>query len=407
MRICKRLASLTLALALCAGGVCGALADGEGLYAGLTDIDPADTLLEVDGNPCPAEIYFYWNNYNASSLENELMMYNAYYGLYGDLFGEDGRLLWDAELAEGVTARQFLDAQTRSTVLFYTTVENLADELGIELNDEDLAGMEADFQEAAEQAGGEEELLETMDQMGLSRESFDRISADMYKVDHMVALAEDPDSPLYMTEEQLDESAVYADHILLANTDQETGEALSEEALDSQRDLAQDLLDQLQAAEEDELEALFTQLAEEYGQDPGRAANNGYVYSPGTMVAAFEDAAAALEPGQISGIVESTYGLHIILRKDLQAGLEGDPDQKAQMLRDHVFDVLQERMDNAQVKDAPALADFDSAAFYQACTDRIIAQSHADEAGAAEEADEEPGETDGDAGEPTDAGAAE
>ena len=45
----------------------------------------------------------------------------------------------------------------------------------------------------------------------------------------------------------------------------------------------------------------------------------GYEATYGQMVAAFEEAALALQPGEISGIVESTYGYHIILRLPIQA----------------------------------------------------------------------------------------
>ena len=43
---------------------------------------------------------------------------------------------------------------------------------------------------------------------------------------------------------------------------------------------------------------------------------DGYVFSAGKMVEAFESATRSLEPGQLSGIVESEFGYHIILRLD-------------------------------------------------------------------------------------------
>lgn len=50
-------------------------------------------------------------------------------------------------------------------------------------------------------------------------------------------------------------------------------------------------------------------------EDTGLAANpDGYAFTTGEMVQEFEDATRALEPGQISGLVESSYGYHIILR---------------------------------------------------------------------------------------------
>jgi parvulin-like peptidyl-prolyl isomerase len=58
----------------------------------------------------------------------------------------------------------------------------------------------------------------------------------------------------------------------------------------------------------------FAVLAMEYSEDEGSAANGGDLgsFSQGEMVAPFEEAAMALEIGEVSGIVETDYGYHII-----------------------------------------------------------------------------------------------
>jgi parvulin-like peptidyl-prolyl isomerase len=58
----------------------------------------------------------------------------------------------------------------------------------------------------------------------------------------------------------------------------------------------------------------FAELARQYSQDPGSASNGG-AYPPfgrGTMVAPFENAAFSMQPGQISDVVETQFGYHII-----------------------------------------------------------------------------------------------
>jgi peptidyl-prolyl cis-trans isomerase D len=68
--------------------------------------------------------------------------------------------------------------------------------------------------------------------------------------------------------------------------------------------------------------AQFGALAHQHSQDPGSAANNGDLdfFSKGAMVKPFEDAAFALQKGQISGVVETDYGYHIIMLTDVRGG---------------------------------------------------------------------------------------
>ncbi len=72
------------------------------------------------------------------------------------------------------------------------------------------------------------------------------------------------------------------------------------------------ILDQLKAG------ADFAELAKTYSEDPGSAANGGdlgYV-KRGDFVKSFEEVAFKLQPGQISGIVETKFGYHIIQMMD-------------------------------------------------------------------------------------------
>ena len=73
-------------------------------------------------------------------------------------------------------------------------------------------------------------------------------------------------------------------------------------------DLADKLLKQLQDG------ADFTQLAKTYSDDKSNANNGGDLgtFGRGTMVNEFEEAAFALRPGQLSPVVQTSFGFHII-----------------------------------------------------------------------------------------------
>ena len=62
--------------------------------------------------------------------------------------------------------------------------------------------------------------------------------------------------------------------------------------------------------------ANFADVAKKNSQDPGSAARGGSlgVFPRGAMVKEFDQAAAALKPGEISPVVQTQYGFHIIRR---------------------------------------------------------------------------------------------
>jgi peptidyl-prolyl cis-trans isomerase C len=96
---------------------------------------------------------------------------------------------------------------------------------------------------------------------------------------------------------------VKARHILI-----QVPKEASEEDKKKLKEKAEELLKKVQAGED------FAKLAEANSDDPGTKAKGGELgfFAKGAMVPAFEQAAFALKPGEVSGVVESDFGYHII-----------------------------------------------------------------------------------------------
>ena len=82
------------------------------------------------------------------------------------------------------------------------------------------------------------------------------------------------------------------------------------------RERAEALLAQVRSAPDS-----FADLARKNSQDPGSAANGGDLdfFARGAMVKPFEEAAFTLKKGDISAVVESDFGFHIIKVTDVKA----------------------------------------------------------------------------------------
>jgi len=106
-------------------------------------------------------------------------------------------------------------------------------------------------------------------------------------------------------EEFRQEEEACASHILVKV---KAGEAPDGHAEAEAQSIAQGLLDQVTAGGD------FATLAKKSSEDQGSAQNGGDLgcFAPGRMVPEFDDAVFALQPGQVSELVKTSFGYHVI-----------------------------------------------------------------------------------------------
>ena len=99
----------------------------------------------------------------------------------------------------------------------------------------------------------------------------------------------------------------HVSHILIGTINQATQEPLPPEKKKEKEQLAKSIRERAVKGED------FAKLAKEYSEDPGSKDKGGeYTFPRGQMVPEFETAAFTLKTNQISDLVETRYGYHII-----------------------------------------------------------------------------------------------
>jgi parvulin-like peptidyl-prolyl isomerase len=100
---------------------------------------------------------------------------------------------------------------------------------------------------------------------------------------------------------------VRAAHVLLMTSDPATRKDLTDEQKAAKKKLIESILKRARAGED------FGKLAKEYSEDPGSKDKGGeYTFPRGQMMPEFESAAFSLNTNQVSDIITTPYGYHII-----------------------------------------------------------------------------------------------
>lgn len=329
----------------------------EGLCYEATGVAPDAIVASVNGNGASADLIAYWIGYDVSYLDSYMQYYTG------------SSLDWDYTLSDGTNITDYIKSNVYSSVKQHLVLENLANKYGVTLTEGQESAMADSDQTYIDQYGSEEAFEEEIAKLGMRRETYDRVARSNYLYQNLYQLYNTEGSALYASDEDLavyaaDQGYITADHILLATKDLTTGEALTDEQKTEKKALADEIKQKLDACEGDldELTALFQELADEYSEDPGRETYpTGYTFTTGSMVQEFEDAAYALSEGEVSEVVESSFGYHILLRLPL------DKSAAADEVREEYFtSFIAEQVDAATMATSADYDKLDPQALYNA-----------------------------------------
>lgn len=204
------------------------------------------------------------------------------------------------------------------------------------------------WDEAVENYGGDEDtFVDMITQFGFTKETYQentKSSLAQEKLREKVASVEDPtdDQIVSYINENLDtyNDARRSSHILFKVADDATDEESAEVEAK-----AQEVLDKLNAGEVE-----FADAAKEYSEDSSADDGGDVGWDKlTTFVTEYQDALSALSTGQMSGLVKTTYGYHIILCTD-QFNVESvsSADEIPEAIRDAISSKIKTEEESAK-----------------------------------------------------------
>ncbi|BBJ23154.1 SurA N-terminal domain-containing protein [Candidatus Nitrotoga sp. AM1P] len=218
-------------------------------------------------------------------------------------------LTFEASVARELYMRQLIDAYMRNGYASSITADNL-----IRLNEQQrvVAVAKISFESYLKQAKVDEAAVHSYYDMNLKefqtdeqvRVEYVTFSADVLQSQMAV---DEGEIKKYYEEHQNEFGSPeqhQAAHILIATATQASdADKLAAKAK------AEQVLQQVKQSPDK-----FAELAKQHSQDPGSAASGGDLgqFGPGMMVKPFEEAVFKLKVGEISGLVQTDFGFHII-----------------------------------------------------------------------------------------------
>ena len=330
-KLVQRLAAMVAMTAVVLGATIGGVSSMMIHYKPLNE--GAETVLTVNGDAVTADEY------------SGYMLYNMQY--YASMYAQMGLTdLWSNEdMAKSLGASMPEAAEQQA--IYARVVMQKFNELGLKLSYNEQKEM-ASVRRNSIANTSKDAYLNQIAQFGFSDQTYQNFMYisqcyqalnDYYFGENGVNTPSDEDIQKYY-----EDNYITAKHILITTVDPASGETkrTDEEA----KKEAQSILDRINAGED------FDTLMNQYSEDTGLSNNpNGYTFTEGQMVTEFYDGAKALAEDEVSELVKSNYGSHIIKRVKLdESQLDNFKSDIVSAISGSMDELLQQWMDEAQVE---------------------------------------------------------
>lgn len=270
----KKIIAFALVLLLLTG--CAAHRGATLLHAGAPV--SVETLLWIDSSPISLDLYRYYFCTTRAAFDGGDSSY------------------WKTHLSEEPS----LLSQTLEALRAAVALERFAGARGLSLSEEEEKSVEDSLKKARKAAGGESAFLLSLEKSYLTEEVYRGLLRQSVLREKLEKALFAEGGEFFVADE--DFSKIVRSEFLCLRQITLSASAVSRKTMEA---LA------ARAAKGEDFSVL---IREALGED---ASTDPLLVGRGYLVEDFETAARALEPGQVSGVVESAYGLHLIQRLPL------------------------------------------------------------------------------------------
>lgn len=263
-----------------------------------------EVVAVVNGNNITVDYY----------TKNLMIQKQAIESIYGS------NDIWKQEIEKGKTFEEQVKEMTLEQIINVELIYNEAKNKNLLPTKEEVNKKVEEVNKAIKEDKEYEKNLKKIgiDESFIKRQEEEKLALDNYQKNFLenTKITDDKAKEYYEKNKKdfyVDE--VEASHILISTTD-DNGKELSKKEIEKAKKKAEDILKRINNGED------FAKLAKENSDDPGSASKGGDLgyFGKGEMVPKFEEAAFSLKKDEVSEIIKSEYGYHIIKLTDKNQG---------------------------------------------------------------------------------------